>query len=158
MATSQKKGHAEAVQGERRGRRSLNQRGFTLIELLTSMAIIAILMAMVLGAGVFAKRTATRARARAELQELHNALQKFRIDTGAYPITADLNLVRPKLPRALQSRFDGRDASVLRDPWKRPFEYAFDPKNPEAYVLYSKGPNDIVDGKELTDDDIYSGK
>lgn len=156
MATSQKKSHTETVRGQLRRGRSLNRCGFTLIELLVVMAIIVILMSMITGAGIYAKGAAKRAQARAELQELHNALQKFRIDTGAYPspiAATEITRWRLNLPQPIQSRLNRRDVAKLLDPWNQPFIYTTNSSNPETYVLYSEGPK-----TNNAADDIYSGK
>ena len=153
MAASQDMSHAESVFVVRYGPRNPQRRGFTLIELLLVMAIILILTGMIVGVGIYANQAVTRSRARAEIQELHNALQKFRTETGEYPATLDL--VRTNLPSAIQIRLNRRSTSALLDPWKTPFVYTLDAQNPEAYVLYSRGAKTNVD---FTADDIYSGK
>jgi len=153
MAASQDMSHIESVFGVRYGSRNLRRRGFTLLELLLVMAIILILTGMIVGVGIFANQAVTRSRARAEIQELHNALQKFRIETGAYPNA--LAAVTNSLPQAIQTRLNRRSTSEILDPWKTPYVYTFDAQNPEAYVLYSRGAKTNVD---FTADDIYSGK
>lgn len=134
-------------------KRDIKRGGFTLMELLVVMAIISILMGMIVGVGIYANQAVMRARARAELQDLHTALQKYRIDTGVYPGKTEFNKVRTNLSISMQNRFDRRDKSALIDPWKRPFIYSFDPQNPETYALYSEGLK-----QNNPADDIYSGK
>ena len=58
---------------------------FTLIELLTVMAIIAILAALVLGAGFGVMQKAGRSRAQSEIQAMSTALEGYKIDNGIYP-------------------------------------------------------------------------
>jgi type II secretory pathway pseudopilin PulG len=58
---------------------------FTIIELLTVMAIIAILLGILLAALSGVMRTASRDRARAEIQAMSSALESYKADNGTYP-------------------------------------------------------------------------
>ncbi|MCE0523780.1 MAG: prepilin-type N-terminal cleavage/methylation domain-containing protein [Methylacidiphilales bacterium] len=58
---------------------------FTLIELLTVIAIIAILAALVLGAGSGVWTRAARSRAAGEIQGMSDALDSYKTDNGIYP-------------------------------------------------------------------------
>jgi len=60
---------------------------FTLIELLMVMTIIAILAALILGAGSGAMKKAARSRASGEIQAMSTALEGYKIDNGIYPYT-----------------------------------------------------------------------
>jgi prepilin-type N-terminal cleavage/methylation domain-containing protein len=61
---------------------------FTLVELLTVMAIIAILLGILLAAMSGVMRTASRDRARAEIQAMSAALESYKSDNGIYPIVS----------------------------------------------------------------------
>jgi prepilin-type N-terminal cleavage/methylation domain-containing protein len=60
---------------------------FTLVELLVVMAIIAILTAITLAAASAVLNTASRSRARSEIQAMSTALESYKNDNGAYPQT-----------------------------------------------------------------------
>ena len=124
---------------------------FTLIELLVVMLIIAIMSGMIVGAGIYAKGASNRARAKAEIQNLQNALVTYRIETGSYP--QNLDDVRSRIPQDIQGRMDRRDRTRLLDPWNRPYVYMWSAEQPETFTLYSHGPN-----PDIAADNILSGK
>jgi prepilin-type N-terminal cleavage/methylation domain-containing protein len=135
--------------------------GFTLLELLGVMAIILVLMGIIVGISAGVMKELSRSRARAELQELHNALQAYRTDKGELPVnvarTNELLLVRDRLPEKVRQVLNRRSTTKTLDPWKREYLYLpgayLDPAQPETYILYSTGPR-----TEITEDDIVSGK
>jgi prepilin-type N-terminal cleavage/methylation domain-containing protein len=71
------------IGGRRHGRRAPTS--FSLIELLVVMTIIAILMALILAAGIGLLNTGARSRARAEIQAMSSAAESYKIDNGIYP-------------------------------------------------------------------------
>lgn len=64
-------------------------RAFTLIELLTVIAIIAVLMALILGVGGMVQTKASRDRASAEIAALSTAMESYKADNGIYPQVED---------------------------------------------------------------------
>jgi prepilin-type N-terminal cleavage/methylation domain-containing protein len=76
---------------------------FTLIELLVVMTIIAILMALILAAGIGLWNTGARSRAKAEIQAMSAAAESYKVDNGIYP-QGDGNL--------LTNSYAGTDGSV----------------------------------------------
>ncbi|MBI2812862.1 MAG: type II secretion system protein GspG [Opitutae bacterium] len=137
---------------------STRARAFTLLELLAAITIIAILAGIVIGAGRRASETGKIARARAELAVLGAALEDYRRAYGDYPRTDDeAQLLRALLGQrgpASDAAIAGRAlieaarfnivAEALRDPWDRPYVYAYKTQNPwtnSSYVLYSAGPD-----------------
>ena len=148
--------------------------GFTFVELLTVLAIIAILSAIVLGAGRRAVESSRIARAKAELATLGAALESYRRQYGDYPPTNEAALMlqaligqrgpdlarvagRSRLDLALFKTAEARDprtdaSAVLIDPWRQPYRYVY--RQPAAgwanpsFVLYSIGP-DGVDQPDL---------
>src|SRR5450631_4335250 len=63
---------------------------FTLVELLTVMAIIAILVALTLGAASGVMNKAARSRAASEIQAMSTALEGYKTDNGIYPPSSGL--------------------------------------------------------------------
>jgi len=66
---------------------------FTLVELLTVMAIIAILAALILGAGMGLIQTGLRSRAKAEIQAMSTAAEGYKTDNGIYPQSDGVQLL-----------------------------------------------------------------
>lgn len=143
--------------------------GFTLIELITVMAIIAVLSAVLIGAGRRASEMGKVARAKTELAALTAALESYHRLYGDYPQTNDnARLLQSLLGRRGPSNasLTGRslldtahftlalsgdplaDASIrLLDPWGLPYVYVY--MTPAAGwtnsspVLYSTGPDGV---------------
>jgi general secretion pathway protein G len=135
--------------------------GFTLIEILTVMGIIALLVSMILGAGVLARQKAQRAKAMTEIQKMHGALQEYKLQYkrfGAagiwagypYPTTAGQDATGLKGTAVTNWLPQG---FAFKDPWQRPYQYLYT-AGEEVYQLYSEGP----DGRGGTEDDIRSGR
>jgi len=121
------------------GKRKRRNRAFTLIELLVVIAIIGILMGLIAGMAVFAKRKATEARTRTEMNYIAELIEKYRVDHGAYP--ADITRFEDDLP-------EGAD---LEDPWGN--DYVYEREKPLVYELHSRG----YDGSKANrpEDDLY---
>ena len=136
------------------------RRGFTLIEIMAVVLIMGLLMAVV---GVNIKSQIDKARlatARAQITQLENALEFYRMDNGRYP-TTEQGL------RALVNKPTGdpeprnyppggylKKSDALLDPWQEPFQYA-NPgnRNPHSFDLWSLGA-DAAPGGEGGDADI----
>ncbi len=140
--------------------------GFTLIELLTVIALMALLVGLVTGAGRYAAQSGRTARAKAELAALASALETYRRQHGDYPRTVDGAVLlqaligrRGPTNRPIEGRAfldldkftttDGRDpfndpAAALLDPWGERYRYAYQTVSPwthTGFVLYSAGPD-----------------
>jgi general secretion pathway protein G len=119
---------------------------FTLIELLCVMVIVAILTAMVLGAGAFAKAIAYRKRAQAQLQQIDSAIVEYKIKNGSIPKNGGLTIITNYLPMGfLYSN------NLPLDPWSEPYQYT---NNGDAYILLSKGPDMATGDSTNSADDI----
>jgi len=152
------------------------RRGLTLVEMLTVLFIVSILVAFVTGLARHAARAAETRHARADLHLLADALERYQLRFGAYPLDHDrwhdaTNLLQvvETLPGHGESPGDEgqfhfarllpRDFSCL-DPWGSSYLFyrqlpedgavTADPAAAETFRLCSIGP----DRKEATDDDI----
>lgn len=152
-------------------------RAFTLIELLTVVAVLAILAALVIGAGRRATETGRIARTQAALAALGAALEGYKRQYGDYPRTADAAQLLQALvgkvdPQLRDLHPDGRvqldvalftydppadpeeNANVrLIDPWGQPYHYVYktniSPWTNPGYVLCSAGPDGRLDATLL---------
>jgi len=122
-------------------------RGFTLVELLIVMIIIALLSAIV-GPKLFRHVGESQQKAtRAQIHQLDQALDMYRLDVGRYPSTEQ------GLEALWAKPDDDADAQrwkgpylkkpVEKDPWKNPYVY-ISPGEHGEYDLSSLG----ADGKE----------
>ena len=62
-----------------------SRRGFTLIELLAVMAIILLLAGLILNIAGNAQYKAAMSRANAEIKQMENAMESYKVDNGTYP-------------------------------------------------------------------------
>ena len=137
-------------------RRSIisDKRGFTLVELLVVMVIIGLLAALV-GPKLFPQLgKAKQDAAKAQIELLGQALDRFRLDEDRYPSTQEgLNTLveNPGL-----EKWNGPYAKKkqLLDPWGRPYQYQ-SPGTHGEYDLFSYG-RDGAPGGEKEDKDVTS--
>lgn len=117
---------------------------FTLLEILTVIAVVAFLLALVLGTSVYARRAGREGKTRAEIEKLSFGLQTYWLKNGSYP--ASLAAVSNSLSAGLTY-----SNSFVLDPWGRPYEYT---PALQSYDLRSAGQ----DGIGTNADDIVSGR
>lgn len=130
-------------------------RGFTLLELLVVMVIIGLLAGFVAPQYFRQVAKSERKTARAQIVELEQALDHYRLDTGHYPNTeqglAALN-VRP----GNEPRWDGPylRRAVPPDPWGKPYQYRSPGGNGTEFDLLSYGkdgrPGGTGDDADIT--------
>lgn len=78
-------------------------KGFTLLEMLVVFSIIGILLAFTTGALISARKTSRDAKRKTDLEQLRGAIELFKADNSAYPITTgninpSLNALKGPLP------------------------------------------------------------
>ena len=150
------------------------RRGLTLVEMLTVLFIVSLLVIFVTGLARYGTRAAEVSRARADLQLLAAALERYYLRFGDYPdvdgsVDLDLLLVhRRQVPTGSDSAnyyyFSNslpRGFTAL-DPWGTSYRYELTKgetdDTPQIYQLYSLGPDRQRDGVATggrPPDDIY---
>ncbi len=122
--------------------RHTKSRGFTLIEIMVVMVILGLLVALVapniMGRGDEARVTT----AKAQLRQISNALDLYRLDNSHYPSTEQglEALVREPSghPEPRNWNPEGYMNSVPTDPWGNEYQYV-SPGSEGPYDLYSMG-------------------
>jgi general secretion pathway protein G len=137
------------------------RRGFTLIEILVVIVVIAILATLV-APNVFQHvGTAKSTTAKSQIEMIASALDAYRLDTGAYPTTAQgLQALQeiPSIDPPANWRGPYLRKAVPLDPWGRPYVYLSPGEvNPTGFDLFSYGADGQLGG-EGENADIVSWK
>lgn len=137
-----------------------SRRGFTLIELLVTIAIIAVLAAIVAPAVFRNVGDAKASAARSQIEILALALDAYRLDTDVYPSSEQGLAALRTLPTAGEIPRNWRGPYLRRtvplDPWGRPYEYIVPGRaNPQSYDVYTLGRDGTIGG-EGEDADVTS--
>ena len=131
---------------------SSRRSGFTLVEMLVVMAIIAILMSLVLGIFGAAGQGALESKAKAEIADLMNEIEKYNADEGSYPAdwAAFNTWYTARYPGTAYTISDG-DPSDPIDPWGSSYVYTYNSSVPFVYFIGSLGPNLTNDNGDVDD-------
>ncbi len=95
------------------------KRGFTLVELLVVLVILAVVAAIVLPKFVDSSRRAKIAKVRHDLRILRVAIDRFRSDTGAYPMSLD-DLAATTAPTKGLDK-NGGQVNIMPTDWNGPY-------------------------------------
>lgn len=134
-----------------------NNRAFTLLEIIVMVGILALLATLLITKteGIFGNSQQTIARIFVR-DSLKTALERYRMDLGSYPTTAEGLAVMMTAPANAAGNWRGPYAETPGgkpplDPWGEPYQYRCPgTQNKTGYDLFSKGP----DKTEATADDI----
>jgi general secretion pathway protein G len=130
-----------------------NHRAFTLLEIIVMVGILALLATLLITKtdGIFGSAQGTIAKIFVR-DSLKTALERYRLDLGSYPTTAEGLAVLLTAPANATANWKGPYVDSLPpDPWGEPYQYRSPgTRNKSGYDLFSKGP----DKAEGTDDDI----
>lgn len=142
---------------------NMRRAGFTLLELLAVVAVIAILIALIMGSSAGARKNARIQQSKAELRGLVVAIRAYRVEYGTWPVHdqgGEWNEDNSELVRALVAPgnehhvnfIEVRDPShSLCDPFRANIPYKVLINATNDYVeAWSYGP----DGKKDGGDDI----
>jgi len=134
-----------------------NSRAFTLLEIIVMVGILALLATLLITKteGIFGNSQQAIARIFVR-DSLKTALERYRMDLGSFPTTAEGLSVLMTAPANAAGTWHGPYADTPGgkpplDPWGEPYQYRSPgTHNKTGYDLFSKGP----DKTEGTDDDI----
>jgi len=133
--------------------------GFTLIEIMAVVVIMGMLMSLVGVAVVGQMNRARVTTTRAQISQIENALELYRMDNSRYPSTSqglDALINKPTgtpEPRNYPPGGYLRRRDTLVDAWGSPFQYA-NPgtHNPHTFDLWSLGADGTAGGDDLDTD------
>lgn len=126
---------------------------FTLLEMLVVLGLLALLATLLITKteGIFGRGQETVAKVFVR-DSLKTALERYRMDLGSYPDTAEGLTVLVTPPTNAAGNWHGPYTDAIPpDPWGQPYQYRHPgTRNKTGYDLFSKG----LDKTEGTEDDI----
>ena len=129
-------------------------KGFTLIEIMVVVVILGILSALIVPNIVGRPDEARVTAARAEIQQIANALEMYRLDNGNYPSTdqgLEALVTEPAgFPEPRRWNLDGYLNKVPEDPWGERYMYFSEQRNMDVYSFGA----DRQEGGEGVDSDL----
>ncbi|MES3033952.1 MAG: type II secretion system major pseudopilin GspG [Gemmatimonadota bacterium] len=133
------------------------RRGFTLLELLVVLVVLGLLAGLI-GPQLFGRVGEAKATtARTQMQLIGVALDSYRLDNGAYPVTAQgleaLSARPARQPVPMNWRGPYLRKPAPADPWGRPYLYLSPARGAEGYELQSLG-RDGAEGGTGEDADL----
>ncbi len=142
-----------STSARRAGRR---RAGFTLIEIMAVVLIMGLLMGLV-GVSVFSQVDKARAvTTRAQITQLENALEFYRMDNSRYPTSEEgLEALMDEPPDARNYPPGGylQKRAALLDPWREPFQYQSPGENNDrTFDIWSLGADSAAGGSDLDAD------
>lgn len=138
------------------------ENGFTLVELLVVIFIIGLLATIVAINVLPAQDTASITTAKANIRNLEQAIETYRLDHNRYPETADGLQALKTAPASLGDnvRFPAGGyvrGELPKDPWGNAYQYVVPGPNGTPYAVYSLGADGQPGGSDLNAD-IYAGE
>ncbi|MDH7598291.1 MAG: type II secretion system major pseudopilin GspG [Sedimentisphaerales bacterium] len=132
--------------------------GFTMIELMAVLIILGLLFAVVARSYVGHTDRARVITTMANLKQLHQAVQQFKMDTGRYPTEEEGLRALIEQPPDVQGWQPGgylETSKLPADGWGREFIYQLYPESGKPFVIKSLGA-DGQEGGEGYDADLLS--
>jgi general secretion pathway protein G len=133
---------------------AVRQAGFTLIEIMVVVIIIGILAAIVAPNVIGRVDDAQITKAKAEINNIENALKFYRLDNFAYPTSEqglEALVVRPNDPTVRNWKPGGYLDRLPKDPWGNPYQY-LNPGNNGEIDIYTLGRDGRPGGEGLDAD------
>ena len=130
-------------------------RGFSLVELLVVLVILGLLVGLVAPNFMGRAEQSRGEVAKVQIDNLHVALQSYRLDVGRYPSTEQGLAALMQAPGEVAEYWHGPylNKELPLDPWRNPYQYRFPADNLQGLALYSFGA-DGVEGGEGDNADI----
>lgn len=139
-------------------KRRIRAAGFTMIELMAVLIILGLLFAIVARSYVGHTDKARQITTMANLKQLHQAVQQFKMDTGRYPTEEEgLQALIEQPPDVTNWQPGGylETNKLPVDGWGRQFVYELNPEGGKPFVIKSLGA-DGQEGGEGYDRDLLS--
>lgn len=134
----------------------MKQPGFTLLELLVVLVILGLLASLV-GPKVLNQLSSSKTKTAAlQIQELHSALDLYRLEVGHYPSSnqgLDALVSKPSGVENWNGPYLTKKV-IRKDPWGHDYQYRY-PGEHGDFDLYSLGA-DNKEGGEGEDQDVVS--
>lgn len=132
--------------------RKSDERGFTLTELMVVIFIIGLLATVVMLNVIPAQDKAVVTKAKADIAQLEQGVENYRLDNLAYPTTGDglnaLVTAPPALAQPERYRRGGYIKTLPQDPWGRPYNYQAPGANGKAFDIWSMGADGAPGGTD----------
>ena len=122
--------------------------GFTLIELMVVIVIIGLLGTVVMLNVLPAQDQAMRTKAQADIAQLENAMEQYRIDNFAYPNAIEALKTPPAgLAQADRYRPGGYVRDIPEDPWGNAYQIRVPASDGAPFEIYSLGADGTPGGE-----------
>lgn len=129
--------------------------GFTLVEVMVTMVIIGLLTTFVVFNVLPAQDKAMMQKAKADIRNLENGLEQYRLDMFDYPDEDDGLDALKALPRGADNEERYRKGGYVKflpnDPWGRPYIYIY-PGDNGVFDIMSYGADGEPGGEDLNAD------
>ena len=128
--------------------------GFSLVELLVVLVILGLLVGIV-APNFMGKAEQSRGDvAKVQIENLHVALQTYRMDVGRYPSTEQGLAALMQAPAEVAEYWHGPylNKEMPVDPWRNPYQYRFPADNLQGLALYSMGADGAQGGEGASAD------
>jgi len=131
-------------------RRRRSRGGFTLVELMVVIAIIGLLAAVVTVNVMGQTYKARKARVKADMDGIKNALKLYKVDNGLYPQQITALWENPGgLPNWGPEPYLEPESSPPKDPWGNDYIYQF---NGSDYEIITYGADGAPGGQDESQD------
>ena len=132
--------------------------GFTMVKLMAVLIILGLLMTVVVGNFVGGVDKARKKTTQTNLKLLHQAVNRFKMDTGRFPTEDEGLIALVEQPSDVEGWEPGgylNTTDIPVDGWGNEFFYEPYPESGKPFVIISYGA-DGEEGGEEYDADLYS--